>query len=320
MKDINYYIACFKKLRRAPAFGGAPHKPILLLSVIDCYNADYINSERIYITAELMAYFKSNWQTYVTTNHTMNFTLPFYHMSREPFWSLVVRRCYEIELTSKKSIKSFKALYTATDFAEIDEELMILLMNNESREKLKISLIQQYFSLSGEQQTSTYYLGSIAQDILNESGAVYRKKLKKMADSMNEETYEEEIFLRGYIFKQYIPLIYNNTCCVTGYKISSFHNISMIDACHIIPFSESHDDTIGNGLALCPNIHRAFDRELITIDENYKLTISKEFEENCDNPFSIKKFDNQKIILPENIQYAPKLENLSWHNQNIFRS
>lgn len=279
MKDINYYITCFKKLKRAYNLGGAPHKPILLLSVIDCFNDGYINSEKIYITAELMAYFKSNWSSYVTTAHTMNFAYPFFHMSREPFWSLVEKRGNEIEYRTKKSVKSFNLLYAATDYAEIDKELMLLFMNTQSRYLLKETLLQQYFPHAIQQSTNTYYLDSIAKDILNESGASYRKKLKKISKSMDEEEYEEEFFLRGYVFKQYIPIIYNQTCCVTGYRISSMHNISMIDACHIVPFSESYDDTIGNGLSLCPNIHRAFDRGLITIDENYKIVISNDFVE-----------------------------------------
>jgi putative restriction endonuclease len=218
MKDISYYIACFKKLKRAPNLGGAPHKPILLLSVIDCYNAGYINSERIYITAELMAYFKSNWQAYVRTAHTMNFTLPFFHMSREPFWDLIEKRGYEIELTSKKSIKSFNALYTATDYTEIDKELMILFLNNESMALLKSILLQQYFSHSSLQKTNTYYLDSITKNILNESGVLYSKKLEKISKTMNEEEYEEKIFLHSSLFKENIPIIYNYTCCVSRYS------------------------------------------------------------------------------------------------------
>lgn len=319
MKNLNYYISCFKKLKRAPNLGGAPHKPILLLSVIDCFDSGYINSEKIYITAELMAYFKSNWNSYVMTKHKMNFTLPFFHMSREPFWTLIEKRGYEIELTSSNSIKSFNALYRATDYAEIDKELFFLFLNAEFRSLLKEILIQFYFPLSAQQKTNTYYLDSIAKDILNESGITYRRKLEKISKSMDEEEYEEEIFLRGSVFKQYIPKIYDNTCCITGYRISSFFNISMIDACHIIPFSESYDDTIGNGLSLCPNIHRAFDRGLITIDENYKIVISTNFEEDLNNPFSIKKFDNRKILLPLEKLYAPKKENLLWHNENVFK-
>lgn len=170
-----------------------------------------------------------------------------------------------------------------------------------------------------QQSTNTYYLDSIAKDILNESGVSYRKKLEKISRSMDEEEYEEEVFLRSSVFKENIPKIYNYTCCVSRYRISTIYNISMIDACHIIPFGKSHDDTIGNGLSLCPNIHRAFDRGLLTIDENYRLVVSKNFEEDINSPFSMKQFENRTILLPKNMSYAPLKENLLWHNENVFR-
>mgnify|MGYP001946536976 FL=1 len=319
MKDRNYYIKCFRKLRGAPNLGGAPHKPILLLSVIDSYEAGLINSDRIYITAELMAYFKSNWQLYVKTTHTMNFSLPFFHLSREPFWEIITKSGYDLEINSKGSIKSFNALYLATEYAKIDKELAFLLVNDKSRSILKSIVIDKYFSTSIHKLASTSYLDSLARDILNESGESYRKKIEKIKAQMNNENYEEEIFMRGHVFQRQIPLIYNYTCCVSGYTIRTQHNISMIDSCHIVPFSESYNDTIANGLALCPNIHRAFDRGLITIDENYKVVISSQFEEELDNPFSIREFDNREILLPQNLSFAPDRGNLLWHNENVFR-
>ena len=49
MKSLNYYITLFTKLKRAHQFGGAPHKPVLLLSILDAVERGYIHSERIYI-------------------------------------------------------------------------------------------------------------------------------------------------------------------------------------------------------------------------------------------------------------------------------
>lgn len=319
MRDLNYYINCFNKLRRAPNLGGAPHKPILLLSIIDCYEIGLINSDRIYITAELMAYFKSNWNLYVTTAHTMNFSLPFFHLRNEPFWEIITKRGYSIELSSKNSIKSFNALFIATEYAKVDKELAILFMNKDSRDMLKLAIIEKYFSQSAKKLSNASYLELLAQDILNKSGEEYRAKIEKIKTQMDNENYEEEIFMRGYVFQKQIPSIYEYTCCISGYTIKTQHNISMIDACHIVPFSESYNDTITNGLALCPNIHRAFDRGLITIDEDFKVLISKEFEEELGNPFSIKDFDNKKILLPNNKLFIPNKANLLWHNENVFK-
>ena len=65
----------FKKLRRAyvKGMGMAPHKPILLLSIIQLIAKGVITSNRIFITAELMLSFKQNWKLLIETEHSPNF-------------------------------------------------------------------------------------------------------------------------------------------------------------------------------------------------------------------------------------------------------
>jgi len=91
----------------------------------------------------------------------------------------------------------------------------------------------------------------------------------------------------------------------------------MIDACHIVPFAVSHDDTVCNGLSLCPNLHRAFDRGLIALDENYRLVISQNFSEN-DSDYSIKKYEGSRILLPDMKDHYPAWENLRWHREHVY--
>jgi predicted restriction endonuclease len=39
----------------------------------------------------------------------------------------------------------------------------------------------------------------------------------------------------------------------------------MVDACHIVPIGRHGSDHVTNGLSLCPNLHRAFDRGLLSV-------------------------------------------------------
>lgn len=322
MKDLHYYIHRFEHLRRASVNGGAPHKPILLLSIIDCIRFGYITDERIYISPELIGFFRSNWAARVKTAHTMNFALPFYHLSGEPFWKLRIKAGYELGLTKSKSIKSFTALHTAVEYATIDKELFLLLKQEKEQLILKHTLIDRYFPGTSVCADRPYprYLDEISHDILHDTTVAYGRKIRTLQTGVNEETYEEDIFLRSSVFKKQITAIYRHTCCITGLRIDSAFNISMIDACHIVPFSETHDDTVRNGLALCPNLHRAFDRGLITVDTNYRVVISRNFNEKdttCSH--SLRQFDNKPILLPENPDYRPDPANLEWHQRNIFK-
>lgn len=319
MKALDEYIYDFSKLRRAPNLGGAPHKPILLLSIIDAVEKGFISSERIYITAELIALFKSNWNIWVKTPHIINFTLPFYHLSNEPFWKLIIKEGQYIPLTSKNSIKSFQALIQTVSYATIDKDLFFYLNHSVEREILRSSIIKKYFSYVlpvGISDTS--YLDTIAEQILRDSAVQYKKTIKRLQEENNEENFEEEVYLRNNVFKQKIPQIYDYTCSITGLKIQSSYRYSLIDACHIIPFHLEHDDTIGNGIALCPNLHRAFDNGLITINTDYRVIVSKKFVENNTSTHSIRQFDSKELILPKNKLFHPRKEVLQWHNENIF--
>lgn len=100
-------------------------------------------------------------------------------------------------------------------------------------------------------------------------------------------------------------------------KIESSTNAQMTDAYYIVPFSISNDDTIHNGLSLSPNLHRAFDRGLLTITKDYIVRISPSVKEN-NSVFSLIQFNGKKIILPEKISWYPSHESLSWHNKEIF--
>jgi len=85
------------------------------------------------------------------------------------------------------------------------------------------------------------------------------------------------------------------------------------------PFSVSHNDKISNGLALCPNLHRAFDRGLLTINAHYRVQVSPGVIENPGHPYSLKQFNGLTISLPAEGRYHPDPANLEWHGREVFR-
>ena len=318
--ELQQLISKIKKLKIDKAHGIAPHKPILLISLLQYFDTGLLAENKIYITPELVALFKSNWSQLVTTKHDCRFALPFYHLTSDGFWQLIPKQGFENILQLKGSMRSFNQLNAAVDYATFQTEVYQLLSQKLNRDVLIQALLDTYFD-----ETKTNYSNSSGnlfseyeQQILNEDPAQYIKEVKQLKATLNTENYEEEIYLRGGAFKREIPKIYNNTCCISGLRIDATINVSMIDACHIIPFAESYNDTITNGIALCPNLHRAFDRGLIGIDENYRVTVSNLFIEDK-SKYGIKAFDGMNIILPINKTHYPNIENLTWHQKNTFR-
>lgn len=79
--------------------------------------------------------------------------------------------------------------------------------------------------------------------MFEESAGAYRPGIEAMISQGETDA----VALRGAVFRRVIPRIYRYTCAVTGWSVASHRNAAMIDACHIVPFAESRDDTIGNG-------------------------------------------------------------------------
>lgn len=318
-KILLKYINAFEKLRVDRTHGVAPHKPILLLSVLQNIYNGVQTSSRVYLSPELVALFKSNWNSLVTTKHECRISYPFYHLKSSKFWRLIPKYGHINIDTLSNAVKNLANLEAAIEYALIDDELFNLIKDKENNLILQRTLLDKFFPQSKEKFNGStggqeIIFSEIENKILNEPAAEYRDEIKQLLAEKNDD----EVYLRGSMFKREIPKIYNNTCCISGMRIDATINISMIDACHIIPFSISYDDTVSNGIALCPNLHRAFDRGLIGINENYQVVISKTFKENNTN-YSIKKFEGVKLHLPMHTKYYPLKENFEWHLNNVFK-
>ncbi len=118
-------------------------------------------------------------------------------------------------------------------------------------------------------------------------------------------------------FRSTILSSYNQKCCITGLSIPDF-----LVASHIIPWKADDKNRLNPHNGLCLNsIHdKAFDRGFITITADFKILISKYFDdfinEDAVQDF-FTKFNNKSIILPD--KFLPSKEFLDYHYQNIFK-
>ena len=252
----------------------------------------------------------------VNTLHQPDFTQPFFYLQSKKLgskaiWQLIAKPGCQINA----HIKSVNTLIQVLEYGHFDPELFQILTEPTARQAILLALFSAYFPETQQlyfnnKQSGEGYYHDLQEYVLNEPEAQYK--------TIRIET-EEDVFVRGGLFKKLIPMVYNNTCCITGMKLESTFGHSFIDACHIMPFSVSHDDKVNNGLALCPNLHRAFDRGLITVNSNYFVVTSKYISEDIIHTYSLNQLKGKKLILPTAHQYKPALENLEWHRDQIFK-
>lgn len=305
------YIKKFTHLRTDRSQGfPAPHKPVLLLALMDNIERGAITDNKICITPELVATFMEIWGMLVKEGpFNPHFALPFFHLKSEGFWRLVPFPGMAPAITSSGSIRSFSNLKQTIAWVEIDQELFVFMNQPESREALRGALLDIYFPLTKnhyrqEKAHEGEYLKQLEEEVLDST----------VNTQINMVAEEEVLYLRGSAFRKAVPRAYGFSCAISGMRVIAAE-VSMIDACHIIPFSISHDDTIRNGIALCPNLHRAFDRHLISIDDDYRVLLKTNFAEAVESDYGIKKYEGRQLLLPSDQKHWPSKENLAWHRE-----
>ena len=143
-KNLAYYTYLFEHLTVNKMRGQvAPHKPILLLAIMDLVECEMIMLPRIELREALIAAFKWNWVRLVQKDIHFNPVIgtPFYHMSGEPFWKLVPKDPSYAPNTS--NITTLREHY---EYAEIDSELFVLMLDADARQRLRKVLIETYLT------------------------------------------------------------------------------------------------------------------------------------------------------------------------------
>lgn len=312
--DLGSFLNGLVQLRRGVTlYGRAPHKPIFILTLLDLIESGHINN-RFYLNAELVSAFHENWDLLAPEGFKEDFTLPFYHLQNDrlngaPFWNI---QCLPGTFLTKH-IKSIHTLAEIVEFASLSLPIFHLLTLPKNRNTVRLSLIHTYFPYSKEKyfegkRSIGTYLHSVEDYVLNEIPKVMRLQVAE----------EELVYVRNWTFKKIVPQVYQNTCSISGMKVSSSQGKSLIDACHIVPFSQDQDDRVTNGIALCPNLHRAFDCGLVSIDQDYKVLVSDQVLEDSTHPYGLASLRGRKIILPQKKHQWPNPENLEWHRKSKF--
>jgi putative restriction endonuclease len=302
-------------LRLNRANGKAPHKPVLLLAVLKAFDEGLIFENRIEPAPELINLFNGYWTALVKEpNFQRRFYLPFFYLKNEPsgLWKLHTLPGFEHALTRGRDIKSLGALLAFQAYAELRADVFQRWSVPEHRAADRLTLMASYFPGQALPQQLPDHIREIEYHIEHDSPEAY--VARQLAHIQEEE--EEEQVLRSAAFKRKIPQLYGYRCAVTGLRVENLRNATLIDACHVVPWADSYNDTITNGIALCPNMHRAFDRGLISIADDLTLLVTPDLREN-DSAYAIRPFAGKPLLLPADQQHWPARENLARHRERF---
>jgi len=116
-------------------------------------------------------------------------------------------------------------------------------------------------------------------------------------------------------FRKMVLANYENKCCVTGLNVPQ-----TLRASHIVAWADDKANRMNpeNGLCLSATYDAAFDKHLISFDDDYRMIISKEIKEYYTNETTKEYFENfegKQIILPE--RFLPSKQLLAKHRELI---
>jgi putative restriction endonuclease len=117
-------------------------------------------------------------------------------------------------------------------------------------------------------------------------------------------------------FREAVLAGYEYHCSVCGLEL-----VELLTASHIIPWSRDVERRADprNGLALCAIHDRAFDRGLITLDESFRVLLSRKVKTKTTNRLhlvALLEIDAKMISLPK--RFLPDPIALAFHRKEIF--
>jgi putative restriction endonuclease len=292
----------------------APHKPFLLLSVLDLAAQGDITSSFIEPSFDLAERFTRYWSLIMPVGATGNMAYPFYHMQSEGFWSLVPRPGMEVDL-QQRPVTSMTRLRGVILGANISEVFFHCINDNQCREQIRAALLHTYFS-----PDIRPILLRDASD--NQEAFEYSQRLLAAAEKAMPYTASEDrpVQVRDQGFRKAVMSLYKHRCALCGIRMLTLDGHTIVEAAHIRPWSESKDDRPVNGMALCRLCHWSFDEGFMSVGKGYEVLVSPMARAEQNNPGVIMTLEQRPIFRPEEDRFIPDQACLSWHRREVFKN
>jgi putative restriction endonuclease len=298
MLDPESWLTRIARLHVYRAKGGpAPHKPLLLLLILELAEKGLLTSELLRLTPEITFQFATYWRL-VAHRRTQrpDVRFPFHHLQTDGFWSA---------LGEDGNISPDDRL---TRYAKLDSSFWALTSDASFREQARRALIFGYFQ--PKERLAFYDLFGMPVPT--------HDQLERELDNATSEAAREKG--RDARFRLKVVAAYNYTCALTGYQLMTLSSGTIVDAAHIHQFARSRNNEPQNGLALCKNAHWLFDHGLWTITDDHVIVVAlEEFSEDNPDQKGLREYHGSKIRLPDDPELWPSAIHLAWHRRHKFQ-
>jgi putative restriction endonuclease len=313
---LNSYLSKFQKIRLNKVGDRVrPHKICMLLAVLDLAKAGSLSENRIDLSPDLTERYINFFRASAENDERPNPHYPFFFLrgslsdGAASFWHLQPIAGRELNLATLQ-VSKLSDVSNNVDYAYLDPDLFELL-----QDKLSIEILEDALSKFWFDRTHTD-LSSIVQF----SSAISKYESHLRQGKLSSQSNQESENIRSPAFRRVVTRNYDYRCAATGIRILiPTTGESMVEAAHIHPFSEDGDDDPRNGLALCPNIHWAMDRNLIAPGPDMLWHVSKVLDMRISDLQMLLSMDGLPLLLPKEHRFWPKEESLVWRIDRLRR-
>lgn len=288
-----------------------PHKPLLLLTILDLIATEKARPDHVPWSPELRARFGDYFAIVRANDDACSPELPFYHLEGELTWQ-AFRQSAQGETWPLEAPPSAGAAYAGTVWGGVSGKVAGYFADPEARARMRSILVARHFPHHREA------LAVLFLDLPMMSSAVPEPPEKPESVREDPDQEPEPGQGRSSAFIKIVREAYDFQCAACGLRIRLESDLTFIDAAHIIPFKSSFNDHPTNGIALCKNHHWAMDRELLapTTELTWKVA-SRLVARRSKGEEDLLKLAGEPILLPHDTAYHPHLDGLRWREQRV---
>jgi len=238
---------------------------------------------------------------------------PYFHLKGDRFWHLKPIQGREAIAASLKTVRSYSEITSNFEYAFLDDDLHRLLLDSGSRAALRDELLVKWFGLHR----------LALEQALTDEGRIdaYETTLRATVfGSPPLLASEPSVPTRSAAFRRIVSEMYDYRCAASGWRIILPDSRVMVEAAHIVPFSESHDDDPRNGIALAPSFHWALDAHVIAPGPDYKWHVSRALDDRLADNRPLLDLAGRPLILPRDKAAWPKEDALTWRLGHLLQA
>lgn len=291
-----------------------PHKPLLLLTVLDLIAQGQATPDRVVWCRALRERFTSYFQIVRKRNDQDTPENPFLYLKQESWWQ-----------PFRQTASGFQPLETTPlvgDFAgekviaRITAPLAVWMLTALDRLQLRDAILARFFPQARAALTLLFQENTVQEAAA--AGNVSPARFSAASYDSSETSPGRSTGFRRLILEAYD---YQCAACGLRIRLPQIEDLTFVDAAHLIPFRDpvsGGNDHPTNGMALCKNHHWAMDRFLIAPTPTGQWKVSPFLDaRRSAGEAELQALQEKPILLPQDDAFRPSLEALGWREDRL---